>query len=303
MQLLAEIKKAQQLGQPSIKNEMLGELSTLTPSSVEIDNFSSLVFDYYTNRIPHHTWTPADKKDIVGWVQKTLADCGGVFNPLNQEIVDVEKKFDITFEEDWAKYEYEINGEKITGFYSIAGTVDLIVKEGESYSIVDYKSGKRICWVTGKEKDLNYFDDDPQLMIYYLALSKVYPEIKNILMNIYYVNYGGMFTMAFSEKHMRRIMELLQRRFLEIKKNNKPKRNLTWKCDKLCHFRQNTFEGTGIKPAKEFRDGRVTKKGEIMCMCEQTSFLVEKFGADKIMEQMTSPGFSVSSYKAPGKLA
>ena len=43
-------------------------------------------------------------------------------------------------------------------------------------------------WATGEEKTQEKLEIDPQLMIYYYAVNKLYPEIDNCIVTIYFIN-------------------------------------------------------------------------------------------------------------------
>ena len=80
------------------------------------------------------------------------------------------------------------------------GTIDLITKPSEdTLEIIDWKTGRRLDWATGQEKTQEKLETDPQLMIYFYAAKKLYPEIKNCIVTIFFINDGGPFSVSFNK--------------------------------------------------------------------------------------------------------
>ena len=76
----------------------------------------------------------------------------------------------------------------------------MIVKEDDSYyQVLDYKSGKRLNWATGREKTYEDLCSDKQLLLYFYALKNMYPN-HDFYTSIYYVNDGGIFDIVFSDE-------------------------------------------------------------------------------------------------------
>ena len=74
------------------------------------------------------------------WVNTAITKYNGDMDPRNQNIKNVEEFFDIEIPHEWAKYSYEVNGDKIEGRLRIRGTVDVIIHEdGSLFRILDYK--------------------------------------------------------------------------------------------------------------------------------------------------------------------
>ena len=101
---------------------------------------------------------------------------------------------------------------------SIKGTVDLITDAGNGvYESTDWKTGMRKDWATGEIKDFWKLCTDPQLRIYHYALTHLYPEAKQIVPSIYFINDGGPFTMAYDQSDIDATKEMLRKRFEKIK--------------------------------------------------------------------------------------
>jgi len=255
LQVLGDKKLAIANNKDKVENDDIKDL-TLEECD-DIDTITELCFDYY---LSHEKDVSLDKKELktcINWVYKALAYKNGQLDPRNQDIFATEQFFDIEIKKDWAKYDYEVNGEKISGYLSIKGTVDVIAKEGEKYfQVLDYKTGRRLNWATGEEKTYEDLQKDKQLLLYYYALKNLYPDW-SFYVSIYYINDGGIFDLVFDEADYQKAEEILKEKFQEIK-NSKLPRQLSreqahWKCQKLCKFSE-TFEDTGKNACQHFHD-------------------------------------------------
>ncbi|MEX0595125.1 MAG: hypothetical protein WD512_01405, partial [Candidatus Paceibacterota bacterium] len=87
-----------------------------------------------------------------------------------------------------------------------------------------------------------------------------------------------------------------------IKKAQIPKLSKTWKCTKLCHFGKTTFENSSLLPIIEYRDGQVVPKDKFMTKCEQIRHDIAIKGITNVVDEYTTPGYSIGKYKAPGSI-
>ena len=251
-----------------------------------IDGLSELSFESYTKNSKHH-WTAGDIKTVKKLVWDTLNYNDGQFDPRLRNIVDPEPHFDIPIEEDWAKFEYEIDGKKIEGQLAIKGTIDLVTElDKDVIEVIDWKTGRRLDWATGEEKDYAKLCKDAQLLLYNYAISKLYPDYKQAIMTIFFIKDGGPFSMCFDKSDQDNFLNMLKNRFEEIKQNSMPKplshdRN-HWKCQKLCHFCKNKWPGSE----------------ENMCIFIERK--LKKDGMEKTVQDCTREGFSIGYYEAPG---
>ena len=300
LEIMSLAKKAEQDGLSSFVDDVIGEVSS---TSYDIDEITEQVYKYYSEGNPHHEWKEKDLKDCSKWVYKTLEMNDGIFDPRNRNVVDAEPHFDFEIDEDWAEYEYVLNGEKVKGRLALKGTMDLITEIDEGfYEIVDWKTGRRLDWATGQEKTYAKLQNDPQLRIYHYAAMKLYPEAKQIMVTINYMNDGGAFSMHFSEKDIPKTKEMLRKKFEQIKATRIPMLKKSWKCTKLCDQGKSTFEGTSIHPIIENRHGQRTSYGEYMTKCEQVKYEIERKGIQKVTEDYMAEDHNVAKYKAPGSL-
>jgi hypothetical protein len=152
MQTLGDKKVAILNGLDVVEDEETGRTLTLEECD-DLELLNDIAFEYYSSAFPEVNITQADKRKCLSWAEKAVAYEGGVLDPRNQDVVATELFFDFEIKKPWAKYSYDLGGKTIEGYLSIKGTVDLILKQNEEYyEILDYKTGKRLDWATGEEK-------------------------------------------------------------------------------------------------------------------------------------------------------
>lgn len=234
-----------------------------------------------------HKYYPADFKFCKTQIDAALEFNDGQFDPRQRNIVATEPTFDIPIEEDWAKFAYYINEKKVNGQLAIKGTVDLITEIDDGIiEVVDWKTGQRKNWATGEQKTYEKLLDDPQLLLYNYAISKLYPDYDQAIMSIFFTRDGGPFSMCFDKSDQERFLDMLKKRFEEIKRNHKPRpvdpHRRDFRCQKLCHFCKNNWPGT-------------TKN-----MCEYVEQQLHTIGYDQTVKDCTKEGFDIGYYEAPG---
>lgn len=300
LEILAVIKKCQQENIKSFQDEAVGKINV---NKYSINTIADKVYKFYSKQFNHHEWDAKDYKDCYAWVTKAIELNNGMFDPRNRDILCPEQHFDLTIEKPWAKYCYEIDGEKIEGHLALKGTIDLITKvDNNTLEIVDWKTGKRLDWATGQEKTHEKLQNDPQLMIYHYAISQLYPQYENIIVTIYFINDGGPFSILFDKKDLARTEDMIRQKFEYIKKNKKPRLHKTWMCSKLCHFGKTTFANSAIPAMIEYRDGQQCEQGSNMTKCEQIKHDIEINGIDYVTKTYKVDGHSIGKYKAPGQV-
>lgn len=298
LEILAFIKYNQQNNQEVFQDDIIGDVDI---NNYDLDDIIEKVYSYYTSHFTIHNWTKTDFKDCYNWTYKAINYANGMFDPRNRNILYPEQQFDIMIDKPWAKYKYETKEGIVEGNLSIKGTIDLITKPNEkTLEIVDWKTGRRLNWATGEEKTQEKLEKDPQLMIYFYAAQKLYPEIDHCIVTIYFINDGGPFSMTFDKKDIYTTEQLLRDKFEKIKKTIKPRLNKTWKCTKLCHYGKTTFEDTNILPILEYREGQVCNINSPMTKCEQVAHDISMKGYENVVDEYTVPGYNVGHYKAPG---
>lgn len=252
-----------------------------------VENLSNKVFDTYASR-SKHKWTKADKVGCLDSVFKELRYNGGQFDPRLRKIIQAEPHFDISIDEEWAKFDtVSLEGETIHNVFSIKGTIDLVTEVSEDViEVIDFKNGKMFNWAQEKPKTYETLKEDPQLLLYNYAISKIYPKYKQSIMSIFYINHGGPFSICFDESDNKKFLKTLEKKFNEIKNTQKPRMlsssRSSWKCQKLCHFFKTKWEGTDKS------------------ICQHVQETLNKDGMEKTLVQLTKPGFSPSFYASPG---
>ena len=274
----------------SIVDDALGEVS-FTETKLKTKKFVAQLmkdsYEHYTSQ-DSHKYYPADFKFCEKQVETALTFNDGQFDPRNRNIVDTEPTFDIEIEEDWAKYEYEMpDGTIITGNLAIKGTIDLVTKIDDNIiEVVDWKTGQRKNWATGEVKTYEKLLDDAQLLLYNYAISKLYPDYEQAIMSIFFTRDGGPFSMCFDKSDQDRFLEMLRKRYEEIKDNIKPRpissSRRDFRCQKLCHFYKNNWPGTNTT------------------MCEYVEQKLHTIGHEKTLKECTNEGFNIGYYEAPG---
>ncbi len=294
MEVLASCKKKLQDNPDKkslyIKDDAIGKVN-FTPRSLFTKKFVSKILDrsyeYYTENCTHK-YTGADIKFCRLSVDTALEYNDGQFDPRKRDVVDAEPQFDIPIEEPWAKFKYKMpDGETVEGQLAIKGTIDLVTKVADdTIEVIDWKTGRRLNWATGEEKTYDKLLEDPQLLLYNYAISKLYPNYAQAIMSIYFIRDGGPFSMCFDESDQTKFLKMLEKRFKQIQRNEYPmpisRNRKSFKCTKLCHFYKNNWPGTNTS------------------MCQHVEEHLQAFGEDGTIERCTRQGHNIGYYEAPG---
>ena len=293
MECLAVCKKRLQGKQTKtmvVKDDAIGEIK-FTPKNLYTKTFVAKLlkrsYEYYTENCVHK-YTGADYRFCEKLVEDALTYNEGQFDPRERKIVEAEPQFDIPIEEDWAKYSYKLpNGETATGQLAIKGTIDLVTEvEDGVIEVIDWKTGRRLNWATGEEKTYEKLIEDPQLLLYNYAISKLFPEYEQAIMSIYFIRDGGPFSMCFDADDQAKFLNMLEKRYKQIKRNDFPQpvsyTRKNFKCTKLCHFYKNKWPGTD------------------QTMCHYVEDHLKAFGDQETMERCTAEGHEIGFYEAPG---
>ena len=293
MECLAVCKKRLQGRQTKtmkVTDDAIGEIK-FTPKNLYTKVFVAKLlkrsYEHYTENCVHD-YTNADYKFCEKSVDQALTYNDGQFDPRERNIVEAEPQFDIPIEEDWAKFEYKMpNGESVTGQLAIKGTIDLVTEvEDGVIEVIDWKTGRRLNWATGEEKTYEKLIEDPQLLLYNYAISKLFPEYDQSIMSIFYIRDGGPFSMCYDEDDQAKFLKMLEKRFKQIKRNEYPQpishTRRHFKCTKLCHFYKNKWPGTN------------------QTMCHHVEDHLKAFGEQETMERCTAEGHEIGFYEAPG---
>jgi hypothetical protein len=298
LEILAIIKQSQQDDTNPVVDDIVGSINI---ESYNLDDIIKKVYDYYSTAEAFHKWSPKDYKDCRDWVYKAIEFNNGMFDPRNRHILCPEQHFDIEIKKPWSAYSYDTPEGKLEGNLAIKGTIDLITLVNDNtIEIIDWKTGRRLDWATGKEKTQGKLQVDPQLRIYYYAISHLYPHIENIIFSIYFINDGGPFSVCFDKSDLSKTEDMLREKFQIVKNSRKPQLHKSWMCTKLCHFGKTTFDNTHIDPHVEYRENQVCGIGSTMTKCEQIKHDINLNGMDVVVDQYKNKNHSFGKYKAPG---
>ncbi len=241
-----------------------------------------------------HKFYRKERAEVRACVECFLTWNEGQFDPRLRNVYYPEPHFDLPIEEDWAKFDFtDANGNVQQGQLAIKGTIDLVtLVDEETIEVVDWKSGRRLNWASGEEKTYEKMKNDPQLLLYFYAMSRMFPEFKYRIMSIFfYKDIEGEvdptpYSFCFDQSDETRFLGMLKNRVEEIRQNVSPqpldptRRN--FKCKYLCHFCKNSFEG----------------ETDNMCITIEKELV--QLGMDKVVEKRTAPDFNIGFYEAPG---
>ena len=299
MEVLAGLKKYEQ-DKPKVKflkvdDDAIGKFKCKKEELHTDDLVNQLIdlsIDSYAKNSPHK-FSSTDRKEIATTAWCFLTHGDKQFDPRLRDIHYPEPHFDIPIEEDWAKFEYERDGQMVQGQLAIKGTIDLVTKiNDDTIEVIDWKTGRRMDWTTGEVKDYKKLENDPQLLLYYYAISKLYPEFPNRIMSIFfYKDKDGdpdpsPFSLCFSPEDEERFLEMLKNRVTEIRQNMTPKpldpNRKHWKCKNLCHFCKTKWGDTDDN------------------MCIYIEKHLKEHGMEKTIADCSREGFDIGFYEAPG---
>lgn len=308
MECLAAAKYALQKGELQFTDDVAGTVD-FKPDMLYTDNFVDYLFDksfrFYTEKSTNE-YDEKDRKTMREWTFKPLRLLNGSFDPRNRDIIAPELHFDFEIEEDWAKYEYELpHGEVIQGRLALKGTIDLVTQVADGvYESVDWKTGQRLDWGSNKPwpHNIKTFEKlmvDPQLRIYHYALHHKFPDLKQLIPTIYFINdhgtkakpvTGGVYSMAYEKDDIGETKEMIRKRFEKIKKTARPELVKSWKCKSFCHYGRTPHPSGEIDP----------RTGSPYTICEYIARKTRENGIASVIKNHIHPGHSIGNYKAPG---
>lgn len=272
---LALETEAKQKGKTFFVDEALGQLDV----DQDVAHLLDMAFDHYSQKSPN-LFDEKDRKECLKWCNKALEYQDGLYDPRNRKIIAAETMFDFPINKPWASYKM---GET-EGQLRIKGTIDLIAESSPGVlEIIDWKTGKRLDWATGEVKTYKKLRDDLQLRLYHYAASQLFPEYKVILVSIFFINDGGVFTVPFSKHDLPIFEKRLREKYERVRDCQNPELSVSWKCTKLCHFGKNLYPGT--------KD----------TICNHIKKRVNKDGIELVTLECTDKNHNIDKYNAPGE--
>jgi hypothetical protein len=252
LELLAHRRVCEQGGLAGFREDEVGR--QFWAEDMGLETAVGIAWHHYTHKNDSgHQWTDAEYENCLRWTRDVIEFNGGCFNPLNRDIVCPEQYFDLTIDEPWARYEYvdPFSGKSLVGRLSIKGSIDLITRVAPGViEYLDWKSGARKCWVKNKPKEYGDLCDDPQLLLYFYALSRLYPDYRSTLVTIFFAQDRMPFTIPFNrETDVPRALDMLRKRFETIRKDGLPHRIMDeparkWWCGRICHYGRTKYKDT-----------------------------------------------------------
>lgn len=233
-------------------------------------------------------FTRIERKQVANFCWLPLEWNNGEFDPRKRIIHAPEKNFEIPIDEEWAFYHYIMKGEDVIGQFAIKGTIDLVTKiDDNTLEIIDWKTGQRLNWATGKVKTYEDLCKDKQLLLYYYAAKKVFPEFKNIIITIFFVRDGGPYTISFDEDDIKKMEKILAKHFSYVQSCDKPgvlsHSQKDFRCEKLCDYYKNK------------------QPGSEMNMCNFFKKEIAMKGMETVIDEHVKPGFALGTYNSPGE--
>lgn len=235
-------------------------------SEINLDWAVNTAFEYYTVTKPLQQ-KPFKKdafQDVHSQVERILND--PIYSPMVNHIIDVEKFFDIELKEDWAKYDFTVQGKRFEGHLKLRGTMDCIMKTNNThFTYFDIKSGRtRWDWAKQKEKTYDEFRNDVQLRLYHYILNILYPEVDYWTLTLYYSKVGEATAILFTKEDLPYTLKAIRRVFEDIISTKivkwiKNDSSLNHQCN-FCEFAKNTKPGSKDSYCWHY-NGSLKKKG------------------------------------------
>lgn len=124
-------------GRKSFVYDDWGEITT--DWAKDLDQTIDKVYENQQKLDFHVDWKKMPKSKVLGWAKKAITDYPQ-YDPVNLNILEIEKYFDMEIKEDWAKYKEVINGVTYEGYLRIKGTIDCVLAHNNGVmEVFDYK--------------------------------------------------------------------------------------------------------------------------------------------------------------------
>lgn len=153
--------------------------------------------------------------------------------------------------------------------------------------IPTHNTGQRLNWASGKVKSYDDLCKDQQLMLYYYAARRLYPQYKHILVTILFVRDGGAYTISLDDNSIQQVESDLRAHFEEIKANRLPKmlhdKQSDFRCTKLCDYYKKSLPGTSVN------------------ICRHINNELKRVGMDEVIKQYKDPSHQFDHYSSPGE--
>jgi hypothetical protein len=241
----------------------------------------------YYGREEEGIFENTQQRDIANFSWIPLELFKREYDPRNRNIFHPEKSFEIEIDADWAYYNFELKDVSLSGIYRIKGTIDLLTTVSPGViECIDWKTGSFKNWGTGLRKDYESLQNDKQLLLYYYAIRKLFPEIHTVIISIIYIRDSGPHTLCFTDDDMIKAEKMLEDHFHSVTTNEKPKMldstQKDFKCQKLCGYYKNKLPNTDDN------------------ICKHINKEIYRKGMKDVVNEYISDGFSLDKYHSPG---
>lgn len=249
----------------------------------DIDPLIDRVYNHYshtTKNVVNKPWEDEDRLLLKKMVYKAIEYEDGLYSPLKRDIIDVEKRFKLPIEKEWAKLP---NGE----YFVLTGFIDLVTKIGDAIEIIDWKTSKYSKdFNSGEEITYEKLKFDIQLLIYHYACKRLYGNDKSIITTIFFVNNKlGPQTLHLEDRYLGELEDKVQAQFHKIRTNNNPQQNISFFCRSVCAYGRNSFKNTNldVKILNKNWEGGVEKDahGYPAKICDQVKRSLDLYQIDR----------------------
>ena len=149
--------------------------------------------------------------------------------------------------------------------------------------IPTHNTGQRLDWNSGEIKTYKKLHLDNQLLTYYYAGKKLYPN-KNIVVSIFFIRDGGPYSICFDENDYNKAIQLFKNMFDRLQQCDLPilldPTQKNFKCNRICDYYKQPMGDTNT--------------------CKFLHNEIQKHGIDYVIDNYTKDGFEVGTYEAPG---
>jgi len=173
----------------------------------------------------------ADFRKVRTFVETILSDPH--YNPSKLKVISAEDRFELEMPgEEWQV----TRRDGTTGQFVINGYMDLVHEINPAMAeIVDWKTGRRADFATGKPKDFDAMRRDVQVRLYHLAALHLLPH-PTVMITFHWLADGGPVTVPLTFEDAIATTAAVWRWFQRVKYDTVIPRSRTWRCKRICPF-------------------------------------------------------------------
>lgn len=264
LELLARQKVAWQKGEPTLFDEEVGK--TYDAATLTLEEAVREAFNHYSAKNLSGTeWTEEHHDDVLQNVRNVVNHGNGEYDPRKRKILSPELFFDFALDDQpwaWFSFPDPHTQERVEGHLRLKGTIDLVTEvDSDTLEYVDYKSGRMFDWAKELDKDFWLLTRDEQLLLYFLALTRMFPQYRFIIVTIIYSREQAPWTIPFDrDRDTKLALESIRKCFERIRNTVKPKR--IWDnpkkrfstCTRFCYYGKNKHPESGKLLCQHYAD-------------------------------------------------